>query len=261
VSDEVDDLYTLDPEEFVPARDAVVRRLRKTDRTAAAEVSRLRRPTVPAWALNVVAREHPAEVKAVLAAGERLRSAQEKALKGDATALRTATSERRDAIAAVTRLVAELLGERAPSQAGAVSATLEAATVDTGVAEMLKAGRLEREHSAAAAGFGFGDVGDWTPPPPKKKPALAKAAPAKAAPEKPKAKPAPSLDADLKKAVREAKERAAELHDAEADISRLKKELAEATRVAREARTKANRAELHAEQLRQRAWEEGDRRP
>jgi hypothetical protein len=264
VSDEVDALFALDPEEFVPARDAIVRRLRKTDRSAAAEVARLRRPTVPAWALNVVAREHPPEIAAVLKAGERLRAAQEKALRGDATALRAATSERREAIAAVTALVAGVLGDRAPAQAGAVSATLEAATVDVDVADLLKAGRLDRERSAAAAGFGFGDIGDWTPPPPRKQPAKKAAAKAakpeksKPEPEKPK-KPDEALRRQLDAALAEVKERAAELHDAEQSLARLKKELADATRVVREARTRANRAELHAEQLRQRAWEEGDR--
>lgn len=278
MSDEADELYALDPDEFVGARDAIVKRLRTDgDRDAAAAVAKLRRPTVPAWALNVVAREHPGEVAAVLEAGERLRAAQEKALRGDAAALRTATAERRDAIAAVSALVAEVLGERAPAQAGAVSATLEAATVDPEVAELLRAGRLDRERSAAAAGFGFGDVGDWTPPPPRPK-AERPAKPAKAArlriAEAPEAKPRkPAKDAqdtkaapkdgtlrkELDAAVAEAKARAKELHDAEQSIVRLKKELAEATRAAREARTRANRAELHAEQLRQRAWEEGER--
>ncbi|HEX8004072.1 MAG TPA: hypothetical protein VF519_15395 [Mycobacteriales bacterium] len=274
MSDEVDELYALDPDEFVPARDAIVRRLRKEGaRDEAAAVAKLRRPTVPAWALNVVARDHPGEVAAVLAAGERLRSAQEQALRGDAAALRTATAERRAAVAAAAALVADVLGDRAPAQAGAVSATLEAATVDPDVAELLRAGRLDRERSAAAAGFGFGDVGDWTPPPPRKAPATkaAKKQPGKAAPaakepaNKAPAKPAkPARDdrlrAELDAAVAEAKARAAELHDAEVAVSRLKKELADATRAAREARTRANRAELHAEQLRQRVWEEGERR-
>ena len=276
VEDEVDALYTGDPDEFVAARDALVRELRKTDRAAAASVAKLRRPTVPAWALNVVARAHPAEVEAVLEAGERLREAQEEALRGDATALRTATSQRRAAVAAVTALVAEVLGDRAPAQAGAVSATLEAATVDPDVAELLRAGRLDKERSASAAGFGFGDVGDWTPPPPRPK-APAKAAkaakPAKGArlrvaeapPAKPvgkaaTAKPEGTLRKELDAAVAEAKARAKELHDAEAEVSRLKQALADATRAVREARTRANRAELHAEQLRQRAWEEGERR-
>jgi hypothetical protein len=217
--------------------------LRKTDPKAAIQVSKLRRPTVAAWALNTVARAHPAAVRHALDAGEELRNAQQQALRGDGTALRKATEDRRRAVAEVGSLVAEVLGDRAPAQAAAVSATLEAATVDENVAELLRHGRLDKEHAAAGAGFGFGDAGDWTPPP--------------------KAKPPKQKNDDLAKqldqAVTEATERGEELHAAEAEVSRLKQELAAATKAARDARTRANKAELHAETLRQRAWEEGER--
>lgn len=272
-----DDLYGLDPEEFVPARAAIVRELRKTDRDAAARVAKLRKPTVAAWGVNVVAREHPKQIAALLTAGERLRAAQDEALRGDAGALRKATEERRAAVAAVADLVARVLGDRASAQAGAVSATLEAATVDQDVADLVRAGRLDKERSAAAAGFGFGEVGDWTPPPPRERPAKEKPEakpsrlkvvekPAKAAPAKPPAKPAKPakkqeepLAARLKAATTEAKARAAELHDAEVRVRELKDELAAATKAVRDARTRAQRVELDVEQLRQRAWEEGER--
>ena len=286
-----DDLYGLDPEEFVPARDAIVRELKKTDREAAARVAKLRKPTVAAWGVNVVAREHPQQIAALLTAGERLRVAQDAALRGDAGALRKATAERRAAVAAVADLVARVLGDRASAQAGAVSATLEAATVDQDVADLVRAGRLDKERSAAAAGFGFGEVGDWTPPPPRERPAKeqpepkrsrlkvvekpAKAAPAKSAPAKeaapaksaparnaapPAKKSEDSLAVRLKAATAEARARAAELHEAEVRVRELKDELASATKAVREARTRAQRAELDVEQLRQRAWEEGERR-
>lgn len=194
-----------------------------------------------------MAREHPEQIAALLEAGERLRTAQQQALRGDAAALRTATEDRRRAVAAVAGLVAQTLGDRASGQSAAVSATLEAATVDEEVAELLRSGTLDRERSAANAGFGFGDVGDWTPPPVSPQPKQPK--PAKPDGEKKK------LDA----AIAEAKRRADELHDAEAEVARLKQELAEATKTARDARTRANKAELQAEALRQRAWEEADR--
>ena len=160
-------------------------------------------------------------------------------------------------------VAAGVLGDRAPAQAGAVTATLEAATVDADVAALLRAGRLDRERSAAAAGFGFGDVGDWTPPPPKQKARAAAVTPPAPPPPTPPA-PAPKppdrrLRDQLDAAVAEAKRRAAELHAAEEAVARLKAELADATRALRAARTRANKADLHAEQLRQRAWEEGER--
>lgn len=262
-----DELYELDPEEFVPARDAIVRELKKTDKAAAAEVARLRRPTVAAYGINVAARRDPEAVEALLAAGDRLRDAQEKALRGDAAALRTATEERRKAVAALGAKVAEVLGERASAQGSAVSATLEAATVDPDVAELVRAGRLDKERSAARAGFGFGDVGDWTPPPPRPKPAK-KAEPErkpalKSAPEKPaksaKRKLDDSLKSELTAATAEAKKHATALHDAEVRVRELKAELAEATKAVRDARTRAQRAELQVEQLRQKAWEAGER--
>ena len=220
--------------------------MRKTDPKAAIQVAKLRRPTIAAWALNAVARAHPDAVARALAAGEDVRAAQEQALRGDGTALRQATEDRRRAVAEVAALVAGVLGDRAPAQAAAVSATLEAATVDETVADLLRTGRLDKEHAAAGAGFGFGDVGDWTPPPPSK------AAEPKQGEE--------DLATRLDEAVAEAQARAGELHDAEADVARLKQELAAATRTAREARTRANKAELQAETLRQRAWEDGERR-
>ena len=278
-----DELFELDPEEFVPARDRLVRELKKTDQAEAARVARLRRPTVAAWGINVVARQHPEAVAALIEAGDRLRAAQEKALRGDAGALRTATEERRQAVAGVAGLVAEVLGERASAQAGAVSATLEAATVDAEVAELVEAGRLDKERSSAAAGFGFGEVGDWTPPPPRakgaakqaakderpalrvvdkpaaQKPAERKTAEKKQPEKKPAGKPDDKLARQLREATAESKKRAAELHDAELAVRRLKEELADATKALREARTRAQQAELQVEQLRQKAWEQGER--
>jgi hypothetical protein len=244
---DVDDLYALDPDDFVPARDKLVRALTKSDPKEAVQVRKLRRPTVAAWAINTVVRSNPKAVEALLDAGERLRTAQEQALRGDAKALRKATEDRRRAVATVADLVADVLGDRASAQSAAVSATLEAATVDESVADLVRAGRLDKERSAANAGFGFGDVGDWTPPPTK--------APAKNAEPKKPAEDKKKLD----QAMAEAKQRAGDLHDAEAEVARLKKALADAQKAARDARTKANKAELAAEALRQRAWEEADR--
>lgn len=243
---EADDLYVLDPEEFVAARDKLVRALSKTDPKAAIQVRKLRRPTVAAWALNTVAREHPDAIEELLAAGERLREAQQQALHGDAKALRTATDDRRTAVAAVAGLVDDVLGDRAASQAAAVSATLEAATVDEEVADLLRKGRLDKERSAANAGFGFGDVGDWTPPPKQEKSATER-------------KKDADLTQQLDKAQAEAAAAGEALHAAEAEVARLKQELAAATKAAREARTRANKADLHAETLRQKAWERADR--
>nr|MBA2626066.1 hypothetical protein [Acidimicrobiia bacterium] len=74
----VDELYELDPAAFVPARDALAKRLVAEGEPAEAkEVRARRRPTLVAWAANQLVRRDRAAVEALLAAGNRLRAAQE----------------------------------------------------------------------------------------------------------------------------------------------------------------------------------------
>ena len=258
----VDGLYALPPEEFVAARNALARTLPKPE---AAEVRKLRRPSVVAWAINQAVRRSPALVAALLDAGEALRAAQEAAVTGGGggAALREATAARRDA---VRRLAAEV-GVR-PEYAGAVAATLEAATVDSSVAEALRAGRLERE--VEPGGFGFGDIPDgWTPP----------AHPVAAGPsaiigrdhraDTPRKRPSAPDDHEgagaaaerLAAAEREAAGLVAAAEAAEAELARLRAEVATASTAARNARTRARKAELAVERIRHEIWDRSRHRP
>jgi hypothetical protein len=154
-------LYGLAPEEFIAARDELARRLREQgDGAAAKRVGALRRPTVAAWAVNQAARRRPELVTDLLEAGERLRQAQRRALSGlRGGALRTAGAERRTA---VERLLAEATGVleesgRSPdAHRDAITASLQAASVDEAAAAAVRAGTLDRE---VAAPSGFGEVG------------------------------------------------------------------------------------------------------
>ncbi len=68
-----EELYGLDPNDFVAARNDLVRRLRKAgERAVAAEVAKLRRPTPAAWAVNQLVRRHRAEVEELVRKGEEL---------------------------------------------------------------------------------------------------------------------------------------------------------------------------------------------
>jgi hypothetical protein len=161
----IDDLFGVPPDEFVAARDALARELKEAGRAdAARSVKSLRRPTVGIWALNRVARDHPKEIDSLLEAGAGLRRAQERLLKGGSTTdLRGASSKRRAQVAKVTELALAALrqaGRGIDPHREAVAATLEAATVDQEVGDLLRRGRLEREATPAvglgeAAGFGF----------------------------------------------------------------------------------------------------------
>src|SRR5262245_26102959 len=110
VEEDIDRLFTLDPSEFIKARDELAKRLKAEGRTEAAEVKALRRPTVAAWAANQVARQNPKEIGELLAAGDDLRQAQRKALSGvKGGGFREAMQRRRKAVDALTDRAESLL--------------------------------------------------------------------------------------------------------------------------------------------------------
>ncbi|MEW6583005.1 MAG: hypothetical protein AB1416_09615, partial [Actinomycetota bacterium] len=105
VEDRIDGVFAGGPEGFTAARDALVRELRAAgDREAAARVAALRRPTRRAAELNVLARERPREVAAVVAAAEALAVAQGRLVDGSGSAdeLREAAEAEARAVAAVS---------------------------------------------------------------------------------------------------------------------------------------------------------------
>jgi Bacterial capsule synthesis protein PGA_cap len=67
---ELDRLYSLPLDDFTDARNDLARRLRKAGQRPAAEaVAALRKPPVPAWAINQLARRHDEDVSTLLEAG------------------------------------------------------------------------------------------------------------------------------------------------------------------------------------------------
>jgi hypothetical protein len=144
---EIRGLYAGPREAFVRERDAMAKaRAAAGDAEGAARIRGLRKPTVPAWALDRLAHEDPEAVRDLVALGERLRTAQRRALSGgDAEALRAALEERRRKVAALTRRASEILekaGIGAASHRGDLVATLEAAAADEESAAALLAGAL-----------------------------------------------------------------------------------------------------------------------
>jgi hypothetical protein len=149
-------LLVLPPREFVAARDARVAVLKKEKRAVlAGRLKLLRRPTVPAWCVNLLAQAEPERLEELVAVGRALGEAQQN---GDAGALRSLGRERRELIG---RLVAAAVA--AATAAGTepdtgvrfeIESVLNAATADPNVAAKVLAGRLERAESFA----GFGPV-------------------------------------------------------------------------------------------------------
>ncbi|MDG4793351.1 hypothetical protein [Micromonospora sp. WMMD1082] len=154
--DLVAQLYRTPPDRFVAARDAAAAQARHDgDPRAAREIARLRRPTVAAWLVNLLALERPELVAELAELAGALREAQRQ-LRGPR--LRELSAQRRAVVGAlvaeIRRLAADVEG--APSTGklplAEVEATLNAALSDTEVAEQVRSGRLLRP--AHYAGFG-----------------------------------------------------------------------------------------------------------
>ena len=142
-----EDLYGLPLEEFTPARDALAKELKAAgQKDEAAEVKRLRKPSLAAWALNRVARDHPDAIGRLQEAGIDLRAAQDEALSGDAGRLRDAGRALAEEIDRVATLAAEVLQSAgrpvSAAQQEKLATTLRTAAIDDEAGEVLTRGVL-----------------------------------------------------------------------------------------------------------------------
>ena len=136
-----EELADASPEEFVAARDALAKRLKAEGKVAeAAEVKKLRKPTVAQWATQQVARRAPDEVAEVRAASEAVADAQEAAVgaRGDQAsrdrdALKAAMNARRERVRALGKAVDRVLKElgRPANQRDEVLAAVDAAITES----------------------------------------------------------------------------------------------------------------------------------
>jgi hypothetical protein len=274
-----EELYGLPREEFTPARDALAKELKAAGRKdEAAEVKSLRKPSLAAWALNRVAREHPDAIERLRAAGADLREAQDAAMSGEAGRLRDAgraLAEEVDRVAAVAADGLRAAGRPVTAaQQEKLVATLRTAAVEDEAGDALARGVLVEE--LEATGFSLLGSGALSAParPATKTPASAKPSGdgegIKTLPgaERPPKKPKASKEA--LEAV-EAARRELRRSDADADMAATRarrraeraeaaaKRAAEAQREAEQARAEAERAAGEAEAARRAAAEAADR--
>jgi hypothetical protein len=120
LDDEIRHLYQVPLAEFTAGRQALAKRLRQAGDPRQSAVRELRKPSLSAWAVNLLlAREHRA-MAALVGAGERARAAQRRVGKGgDATALRDLVATIRGETERLTGRGVEILteAERAPGAA------------------------------------------------------------------------------------------------------------------------------------------------
>jgi hypothetical protein len=143
---EVDRLYGLPLDRFTEERDTLARRLRQEGRRDAADaVKGLRKPSLAAWTVNLLARERPEEIRALLDAAEGVRRAHGAGPKE----LREATAAEREAVSALVESARAVLAAAGrPATEGtldAVAGTLQAAAAAEETRDALERGRLERE--------------------------------------------------------------------------------------------------------------------
>ena len=148
-------LYTVPPEQFIAERTEAVDRVRKTgDTELAATLGKLRRPTVAAWLVNLLAHQRPELVAELLALGDELRGAQRELRGAD---IRELSAKRRATVTALAReahkrAVAAGRPAREKLPRREVEQTLSAALADTGLAEEVRSGILTKP--LEYAGFG-----------------------------------------------------------------------------------------------------------
>lgn len=159
VAEDLERLYLQPPERFTAERDALAKRLREEgDRAGSDEVKGLKKPSLAAWLVNQLGLREEGEVEKLLAAGERLRKAEDAMLrgKGDGDELRAAAAEERDAVERLLDAARKIAAndDRKLNQAtlDRVGETLQAAGADEELAETVRAGRLTQEAKRATIG-------------------------------------------------------------------------------------------------------------
>jgi hypothetical protein len=174
--EDVDRLYGLPLEEFIPARDALAKELRDSGRRGeATAIKALKKPTVAAWAANQAVRSQPRAARDLWEAGDALAAAQEAVLsgKGSGGDLRSAAERERLALDPLVDAARGLLttsgGDLSETTIDRVRATLQAAAIDADAREEVAAGRAVREReprglfggeaAVAAPGGGSGGSG------------------------------------------------------------------------------------------------------
>ena len=164
VTDElIQRLYEEPPDGFVAARTAAINEAKQAgDREAAKRLAALKKPTVAAWVVNLLAMRRPELIEQLVDLSTALRDAQ-RGLDGDQ--LRELNAQRRQVVSALVgaarKLATDALATESGGRAetgklplGEVEATLTAALAEPAVAAQIRTGRLIR----AATYAGFGEV-------------------------------------------------------------------------------------------------------
>ncbi|MEU0372620.1 hypothetical protein ABZ070_20580 [Streptomyces sp. NPDC006283] len=231
----LDELYALRPQEFTAARNAAAAAARQAgDRELAEGIRALRRPTVSAWACNLLVRREPEKIQPLISLGEGLRAAHRDL---DGEQLRELGRQQHLLVGALAKEARQLaadagqaVGDNALHE---VEATLHAVLADPQAAREWAAGHLEKPLSAPVGFSG-----------------LEASAGAVATPARPRAKtPAPAAEPDEDRRDRRHREK----------LDRARQEAEAAERRARESEQAREAAAAELEQAQAASEESGER--
>ncbi|MFF4487942.1 hypothetical protein ACFY0F_15850 [Streptomyces sp. NPDC001544] len=259
----LDELYTTPPGRFVARREELAAAARTEGRLEdARRIRAARRPTLAAWAANLLLRSRPEESRQFLELGRALREAYRTL---DAAGLKELSAQRRRIVSALSRQAAELASEAGHGLSDAVrqevESTLRAVLADPDAADRWAAGRLYGALTPPS------DFGAAAPPGVPRGPARRTAAPPPPAAVRAEDELAERRRQRRRRQLdraREAAERAAERlrgkraeqTEAEARLAEAERQLErarEAVRLVERERQQAEREQQRAEHERQRA--------
>jgi hypothetical protein len=143
------ELYAKPLDDFISARAAAAKEAAGSDKELGTAVRGLPKPSVAAWAVNMLALHEPDALAGLADLGSRMRDAQSSL---DASALRELGRERRTMLAAAVDTARSVAGQQgrpiSDAMASDVEETLRALTADEGAAAAVQSGRLLKTLSA-----------------------------------------------------------------------------------------------------------------
>jgi hypothetical protein len=222
-SADIDRLYALPLDEFTRERNALAKGLRANDREAADAVKALKKPSVPAWAVNQVRRDRPDDVRRLLDVTEELHRVYAGiASAGARERLGEAADMQRDLVRSLTRCAAQLLEAGGHGAGDAtltkVADTFRAAALDEELRGQIAAGRVVKERRAA----GLGPLESMPATAPSKPKGKGKQAAKKAKPKGPDPKQVRSAERAVEAARKKLDKASEELEAAERRLRELR---------------------------------------
>jgi hypothetical protein len=268
----VAELYSADPEAFMPRRQKLTAQARSAGQASVAkQITALRKPTRSAWLINRLARSDPEATARLTELGGELRAVERSA---DGSRLRELSQARRQLVAALVKRALEVSGQATMPAAmrEELTATFAAALADPEVAEQVQQGTLVR--AQWRSGFGTAHAPALTVVPslpgshratkakadktaasktaaPNTAAAEARAAEAKAAQQERRAQVRAKAEETLASATQAVAAAAADQREQEQTIRRLERELGQARIRLRSAGAEARRAEAAQHKARQ----------